>query len=214
MMVDNKNNMIKAIFFDLCGVIITLGDKEFCDELSKRINIKSKKILDVFYKYLGENETGKITEEEFYKKMYDELEVSFDSEETKNIRTSFRIEVPRMREFVTKLKKTYLVGYISNDAKEMARRCDQKFKLNELFNTGFLAYQVGARKDSLKLFLSILEQVNLRPQECVFLDDKEKNLIEARKLGFKTIVFKNKDQLVNELVSIGVKIESRTREFC
>ena len=35
--------MIKAIFFDLCGVITTLGDEEFCEELSKRININKDK---------------------------------------------------------------------------------------------------------------------------------------------------------------------------
>lgn len=199
--------MIKAIFFDLCGVIITLGDKEFCNELSKRVNVKFQTILAVFYKYLSENETGRINEDEFYGKMFDELGITFNIEETKKIRTSFRIEIPEMKELVNNLKKNYLVGFISNDAKEMAARCDQKFKLNKLFNVGFLAYQVGARKDSPKLFLSILEQVNLKPNECVFLDDKEKNLLEAEKLGINTIIFQNKSQLIDNLALLKVNIQ-------
>ena len=184
-----------------------MGDEEFCNELSKRINVKSQTILDIFYKYLGENETGKITEDEFYKKMFDELEVSLDLEETKKIRTSFRVEIPEMKNLVHKLKKNYLVGYVSNDAKEIAARCDQKFELNELFNIGFLAYQVGARKNSPKLFLAILEQTNLKPNECVFLDDREKNLLEAKKLGINTIVFQNKEQLMDTLISLEINIK-------
>ena len=62
--------MIKAIFFDLCGVIITLGDQEFSEELSKKSNVNSKIILDAFYKFLEECETVKLTEEEFYKKIF------------------------------------------------------------------------------------------------------------------------------------------------
>lgn len=198
--------MIKAIFFDLCGVIITLGDREFSQELSKQFNIDSKRILDTFYQFLEENETGKISEEKFYQKMFQALEVSFDIEEIKKIRTSLRIEIDGMRDLINKLTKNYLVGYISNDAQEIAARCNKKFNLDKLFHIGIQAYQVRVRKDSPKLFLTLLKKVNLQPEECVFTDDKAKNLHAAKKLGLKTIVFKSKKQFIKEIKKLGVNI--------
>jgi putative hydrolase of the HAD superfamily len=200
--------MIKAIFFDLCGVIITLGDEEFCTELSQKIGRKTDEVLRVFYKYLKGNETGEYDEDALYKNMYKDLGVSYDLEKTKAMRTKYRLRMPGMFELVNELRKNYTIGYISNDAKEMAGRCNAKYDLESLFTPGMgvLAYQAGARKDNPKLWTYVLAKVNLKPEECVFLDDKEKNLTEAEKAGFHTIHFKNKKQLIRELKKLGIII--------
>jgi len=198
--------MIKAIFFDLCGVVITLGDNEFINALSKEIKVKPKDVEELFYKYLRQNEIGRLSEDQFYGKIFEKLKVEFDLEKTKEIRTSFRNEIEGMRTFVEKLRRKYYVGYISNDAKEIASRCRKKFELNKLFQKGLLAYQVGARKDSPKLFLTLLYDVGMKAEECIFTDDTEANLEAAKKLGVNTILFKSKEQFVEEIRKLGVEV--------
>ena len=201
--------MIKAIFFDLCGVIITLGDEEFCKELGDVIGRDADLVLNKFYKYLKGNEIGDYTEDDLYKKMFKDLEVRYDLEKTKDMRTKHRVRMEGMFELAKDLKnKDYIVGYISNDAKEMAARCNKKYNLESLFTPemGILAYQAGARKDNPKLWKYVLDKVGLKPEECIFMDDKEKNLTEAKKANFNTIHFKNRRQLIKELNRLGVKI--------
>ena len=53
--------------------------------------------------------------------------------------------------------------------------------------------------DEDKIFNHVLNSLKINPEESVFIDDKEKNLIFAKKLGIKTILFKNFNQLKEEL---------------
>lgn len=195
---------IKAIFFDLCGVVITLADDQFCKVIAQKTGKPYDLVMARFKYYLPQNERGEISEATFYRSMFADLDVSFDVEEAKKIRTSFRVELPGIRQLIEQLKKKYTVGFISNDAKEMAGRCNAKFGFDKLFHLGFLAHQIGARKDSPRLFETVLEKVKCRPEECIFLDDTAKNLVAAKNVGFHTIHYLSKKQLVQEFKQQGV----------
>ena len=42
----------------------------------------------------------------------------------------------------------------------------------------------------------------MNPSECVFIDDKEENLVPAEELGMKTVLFQNPKQAVKEVLNI------------
>ena len=46
----------------------------------------------------------------------------------------------------------------------------------------------------------------LKPEECIFIDDLKETLKPARKLGMKTILFRNNKQLVRDLRKFNIKI--------
>jgi HAD superfamily hydrolase (TIGR01509 family) len=67
-----------------------------------------------------------------------------------------------------------------------------------------MSFEVGSRKPEKKIFRVLLSKYHLKPAECVFIDDRDFNLVPAKEIGLKTILFKNPKQLEKDLRKIGV----------
>ena len=59
-------------------------------------------------------------------------------------------------------------------------------------------------KPDAAIYQLLLERYGLKAEECVFLDDSEKNVEAARKVGMYGIVFCDKEQACEELRRLGV----------
>mgnify|MGYP002508692957 CR=1 FL=1 len=67
-----------------------------------------------------------------------------------------------------------------------------------------------------EIYEELLNRYNLVPEECVFLDDLERNLKGAEKYGIHTILFTGKEEALDKLKEIGVfqqKIDAIARRF-
>lgn len=60
------------------------------------------------------------------------------------------------------------------------------------------------RKPDKKAFELILERLKVRPEESIFIDDKQENIDAAEKLGIKTILFENNNDFFAYLNIIGI----------
>nr|MCR4781485.1 HAD-IA family hydrolase [Lachnospiraceae bacterium] len=54
---------------------------------------------------------------------------------------------------------------------------------------------------------TILEKYNLKPEECVFLDDNENNIRGAKECGLNTVHVKDHEYAVEELKKLLEKTE-------
>ena len=61
------------------------------------------------------------------------------------------------------------------------------------------------RKPDKKSFELIFKRLDVNPKESLFLDDKQENLDEAKKLGMKTVLFKTNKQFFLDLEKLGIK---------
>ena len=52
----------------------------------------------------------------------------------------------------------------------------------------------------------VLEKTKNQPFECVFIDDQERLLEPARKLGMHTLHFQNPRQLEEALIKLGINV--------
>ena len=77
-------------------------------------------------------------------------------------------------------------------------------KLYKRFGVVVVSCDVGLRKPDPKIYKLVLKKLKLKPNQTVFVDNQEWNLKPARKLGMKTILFKNNKQLFRDLNKIGV----------
>jgi putative hydrolase of the HAD superfamily len=53
----------------------------------------------------------------------------------------------------------------------------------ELFDAVVISAEVGMRKPESRIFQLAIEQIGLRPEECVFIDDIEENIVAAEAVG-------------------------------
>ncbi|MBI4162306.1 MAG: HAD-IA family hydrolase [Candidatus Aenigmarchaeota archaeon] len=49
-----------------------------------------------------------------------------------------------------------------------------------------------------------LEKAKCKAEECVFIDDKESNLLPAKKLGMRVVLFESPEKLESALGKLGV----------
>ena len=169
---------------------------------------------------------GKITEEEYWdnflqaSKIGEKLEVR--SEELKKglkkkVRSSLYplgystkiIKLLKNHSFDYAQDLRYKLGVLSNHAKEWSEFMKQKFDLFKSFDQIIFSCDVGLRKPDPKIYEIALEQLKCVARECIFIDDKKRNTDAAEKLGIKGIVFEESSKLVEHLIRLGVKIESR-----
>ena len=67
------------------------------------------------------------------------------------------------------------------------------------FHTVILSCDVGVAKPNPKIFKIALKQLDLDASQCLFIDDKKRNVDTAKKLGMDGIVFQSKEHLIEEL---------------
>jgi len=62
------------------------------------------------------------------------------------------------------------------------------------------------KKPHKKIYVYTLKKLGAKPHECIFIDNLKRNTDSAKKLGIKTIHFRNSKQLRKDLTRLSVKI--------
>ena len=102
--------------------------------------------------------------------------------------------------------RNYGLYYLSNFARKAHVECSHVLDFLPLMDGGILSYQERLIKPDPAIYRLLLERYGLRASECVFLDDTPKNVEEAVRQGMAGIVFRDREQAVGELQSLGVNI--------
>ncbi len=64
---------------------------------------------------------------------------------------------------------------------------------------GIFSCDVNVIKPAADIYLKLIEKYDLKPEECIFIDDHKDNIAMARKCGMKGIVFRDRDQFEADL---------------
>lgn len=96
-----------------------------------------------------------------------------------------------------------LIGVLSNTTVFESVILDN-FGIKDLFDTVVFSWQNGYLKPSEESFNDILATLGVKPNEAVFVDDGQKNVDAAKRLGMFGIIFSNVADLQNELKNIGL----------
>lgn len=108
--------------------------------------------------------------------------------------------------WVVSLKEAgYRCYYLSNFSRKAHAECADALDFLEYMDGGILSYQDKLIKPDPKIYELLLDRFGLRAEECVFMDDTEKNLLQAEQLGIHTILFLDREQAVAELEKLGVQ---------
>jgi len=62
-------------------------------------------------------------------------------------------------------------------------------------------------KPDPRIYRTFCDRYSLAPENCVFIDDSEPNIVAARKFGMKGIHFKDPAQLRAELIALGLPLK-------
>ncbi len=100
---------------------------------------------------------------------------------------------PEVKETLEKLSKTHRLILISNTDSFSLNRALDKFNLAPYFEKMFLSYEMGIIKTHKDFFTTILDQLKIKPEECVMVGDSIQSDIEpATVAGIKAILVDRK----------------------
>lgn len=200
--------MIKAIVFDFGdvlsrGVTISILEK-FRDQIDMEpeevmARIRKSKEFDLAMR-------GKMSYDDYITQLSDILDIDRKTWKKilKNMVDSRKLDEDVMR-IVKRLRKRYKLAILSDHIKGVFDDYVKKLKLADHFDYILYSAKIGSMKIDGKMFKIMLDDLKLKADECVFVDDLEPNIEVAKSLGFKTIHFKNATQLEEELNKLGVE---------
>jgi putative hydrolase of the HAD superfamily len=178
--------MKKVVIFDVMGVIFKVGD-DTNDLLVPYIrNLKPSITAEYINQVYLEASLGKITSREFWRRMgFDGDHESIEKDYLDNCLTLDENLIAAAEE----LKADYDLAVLSNDLSEWSAYLRRKYGLDRLFREIVISGDVGLRKPDINIYKLLLSRLNTPPGDCVFIDDRYKNLKPAAELGMKTIRF-------------------------
>lgn len=193
--------MIKAVLFDLGGVYFEDGTDKFLKILSNKTGKSYDDLYPIFRKGKSlEYRKSEISGKDFFDWASKQLNAGLSGDELNKIWVSQYKEVPGIRKLTERLKeKGIKVTVLSDNVPERIGFLQDKYNFLDLFDDVVLSYEVNLTKTSDGMFKLALSRLNIKPEEAVFVDDRENNLKVARKLGIKSILYTSVENLQKDL---------------
>ena len=193
-----KNSKIKAVIFDMDGVII---DSEEYHRQTTRNTMKQ------FGVEMGQDEMAKFAGGgvlDMLKKVQKKYEFEADIAKVAVDKADYfmelienqEIEIPGVRELITALKnKGYKVALATSNFRRVAEHILLKLNMNETFDRIVCAEDIENFKPHPQIFLLAAERMNLKPENCMVIEDSEKGVNAAKSAGMKCVAFLNKHSI-------------------
>lgn len=197
--------MIKNIIFDIGNVILNFNiDRvlnEFSDSKEEQEFIK-KNIIES-PEWLGNAliDTGYLTRDDAIKIVQDRTDHSNDKliiDFWKNYNKFAKID-ERVLNLIKKLKNNNYRIYLLSNINPYTHELVKKSGLFEIVDGYVLSYKEHMIKPYKSIYNTLLKRYNLKPEESVFIDDNEKNIITGNLLGIisKKVEPDNYDSIIN-----------------
>jgi epoxide hydrolase-like predicted phosphatase len=198
----NNKTEIRAVIWDMGGVILRTEDKGPRIELAKRMGITLDELYSVVFNTESAKfaEIGKITEKEHWSELQGHFGLS--DIELVAFQDAFwggDVVDEILVEFIRSLRPAYKTCLLSNAWSGAREIVGQRFHLLDLFDFSVFSAEIGIAKPDPDIYLKVLEKIGVTAAEAVFIDDFEHNIDAAIKLGINGIHFKNRDQVLREL---------------
>ncbi len=114
-------------------------------------------------------------------------------------------EFPGTVKILRELKEAgFPLAALSNWSSETFPRVKDQYEFLSWFNPLVISGYIGYKKPDPEPFQILLHELNLNAGDCIFIDDMEDNIREARRQGFEAIQFSSPEQLRADLVDLGL----------
>ncbi|KAL2482233.1 Haloacid dehalogenase-like hydrolase (HAD) superfamily protein [Forsythia ovata] len=159
---------------------------------------------------------------EFEKGLINEMELagiffkdgrSFDLEGLKSCMRTGYSYIEGVEELLQALKKNGYEMHAFTNYPIWYKIIEDKLKLSSYLSWTFCSCIMGKRKPDPDFYLDVLKHLKVEPANCVFVDDRMRNVEAAIDAGFVSLQFKNVDLLRKDLSLLGIHIQTNELDF-
>ena len=182
--------MIKNIIFDLGNVLISFRPSEYFDKKNYPGAIKSTILTDIF----GSKEwlmldNGDITTLQAIDAIAKRSSLNKDEvAHIFNLRTDLMFPLDTNVRLLPELKKRgYGLYFLSNFPLDIFEEIQMGYFFFRYFDGGLISAEAKSSKPDPGIYKILMEKYSLKPNECLFIDDIEKNVKTAESIGMKGV---------------------------
>ena len=186
---------IKNIIFDLGNVLLDV-DPELTSIAFKKLGINSP---ETTYKLATDSglfidlELGKISEKEFRNKLREFADSNINDNQIDIAWNAMLLDIPENRlNLLLKLANSYKLYLLSNTNQIHYKVFSNQYagifdvERSSIFTKTYYSHILNLRKPEEEIFIHLIENAKINPNETLFIDDLKNNISTAKKLGFKT----------------------------
>jgi putative hydrolase of the HAD superfamily len=173
--------MIKAILFDMVGVLV-FKKKNYSAKTQDEINAEN---IEKLFNHLDDNK--------LILDIRQNLQLSnTEIEQAARLIPEKYEKFEKLWKLLPELKKKYKLAVINNGNAIALKHWKEKFDFS-IFDLCINSAVEGVKKPDPKIFLLACERLNVKPEECLFMDDSLENIESAKRLGMETIWWDRKN---------------------
>ena len=204
---------IKAIIFDLGGVVLDFDFSNFYNNIIAQspLNKPQTPIMLEFFRQSDIYHQGNMTDDEFYHLACDLLQIC--ALDQTNFYSAFNSIIsglnPEIISLIRKLKETkkYRLIALSNvNSSHWDYILKKNWDFIDYFDELILSHEIHLIKPNPKIFEYAIQKAKCKPTQIVFIDDGLNNIRAAQEFGIHGIKFTTKDDLIKELLKLGIKV--------
>jgi glucose-1-phosphatase len=196
----NMEKEILAVIWDMGGVLLRSEDKEPRQRLAEKYKISLDQLYDLVFnsesaKLAG---VGKITEDGHWNAVAKSL--GLNSSELDSFKAQFwegdRLD-DKLVGFIHSLMPTYRTALLSNAWSGARNVLTHTRPCMDSFHQSIFSYEVGLAKPDPEIYNLILQRLDVKPMQAIFVDDMVENIQAANQIGIHGVQFLNTQQAIN-----------------
>ena len=193
--------MIKALYFDLGGVLLRTENRSIRENLGREFGMTYDQIDTFVFDSQSAKlaSVGRLTEDEHWLDVTKRL--GLDPSHMPRLRdTFFAGDVLDMSlvKFLRQSREKYKTGLISNAWSGL-----RPWILSEQFDDAFdeivISAEAGFAKPDPRIYQLAMDKLGVTPQQSIFVDDVQKNIDAANSLGMNGIHFKDAQTTLDQI---------------
>ena len=197
--------MIKAVIFDMGGVILRTVDPGKRDQLAKRFGTTRQELEKMMFlsPTTIQTELGEISDDEHLKAVMQHFGQPVDAyhELYKQFYAGDAVDLA-MIDYIKSLKADFKVGLLSNAWANTRKQLTSMREYFDLFDVCMLSAEVGLRKPDERIYRLILERLDVAAQESIFVDDIPINIDGGSATGMHTVHYRDREQAIQDINKI------------
>ena len=197
-----KHRVIRAVFWDLGGVLVRTHDWSGRSRWEKRVGLLPHELERIVFRgEMGVRATlGQADVDDVWTWVLQQLKLP-ESERDALSRDFFsgdRVD-EKLVEFIRSLRPAYKMGMISNAWPNLRQWIENEWYIADAFDHIVISAEVGIAKPDPRIYHLALDGMGVAADEAVFIDDFEENIDGAGAVGMHAIHFKDPKQATSDL---------------
>jgi putative hydrolase of the HAD superfamily len=206
---------IRAIYWDIGGVLLTNGwDHEERARVLQQFAIPREEYEARHEDANDRWEKGELSDDEFLKQTVFFKERSFTPAEfIKAVREQSKWLPGGAKNVIAAFRKNnplnsggLKMAMLNNESGPLNDYRIETFGLAQYFDGFFSSAYIGMRKPEPRIFRAGAAMLHFKPEECAFVDDRDKNCAAAAGVGMHAIQYKGEEALREALGVLGVRL--------